>query len=599
MYIITIIKNIFKILNKKQKVRLFLLLLFFLASAVVQIVGVASIAPFIAIVSNPEIIQNNPFLSFLYGFLGSDSNHDFIIAFALLSVVMILISNGISGLTLWMLTTYSMKVGGQLQSKLYENFLRREYIYHKVTNYTKIISSISQEVPRFIYMVMQPFLLLMSNLFVATLILLGLIFLNPVIAFFSGLIIGGSYFVTYVIIKKSLVKHGKLVTDRNSGVQSILSESFIGIKDIKLNSLEDNYSREFNKINFKGLNSSAYITLSGDLPRFVIESISFAAILLLAVFLLTSAESKDNVISLLSIYALAGYKLLPTMQQLYRSMSNMSANGSVVGELKEEISQLVQLPRTSKSEPLKSIHSLKIENITYQYPNSSKAVINEVSLFFRLGSLNTIAGASGSGKSTLADIMLGLLPACSGSIAIDNQSLSDDLIDSYQRSIGYVPQSIFILDDTVVANVAFGVPKAEIDYEKVSRALHQASAMSFVEKLPEGVETRLGQDGKRLSGGQRQRIGIARSLYRESKILILDEPTSALDIDSEFEFMSLLQVLKTEVLIIVISHRPAAIKLSDYIVMLEDGRVVADGSYELLRKDNIYFKNMMEKGFMH
>jgi ABC-type multidrug transport system fused ATPase/permease subunit len=599
MYIITIIKNIFKILNKKQKVRLFLLLLFFLASAVVQIVGVASIAPFIAIVSNPEIIQNNPFLSFLYDFLGSDSNHDFIIAFALLSVVMILISNGISGLTLWMLTTYSMKVGGQLQSKLYENFLRREYIYHKVTNYTKIISSISQEVPRFIYMVMQPFLLLMSNLFVATLILLGLIFLNPVIAFFSGLIIGGSYFVTYVIIKKSLVKHGKLVTDRNSGVQSILSESFIGIKDIKLNSLEDNYSREFNKINFKGLNSSAYITLSGDLPRFVIESISFAAILLLAVFLLTSAESKDNVISLLSIYALAGYKLLPTMQQLYRSMSNMSANGSVVGELKEEISQLVQLPRTSKSEPLKSIHSLKIENITYQYPNSSKAVINEVSLFFRLGSLNTIAGASGSGKSTLADIMLGLLPACSGSIAIDNQSLSDDLIDSYQRSIGYVPQSIFILDDTVVANVAFGVPKAEIDYEKVSRALHQASAMSFVEKLPEGVETRLGQDGKRLSGGQRQRIGIARSLYRESKILILDEPTSALDIDSEFEFMSLLQVLKTEVLIIVISHRPAAIKLSDYIVMLEDGRVVADGSYELLRKDNIYFKNMMEKGFMH
>ncbi|WP_198300738.1 ABC transporter ATP-binding protein [Cellvibrio sp. PSBB006] len=578
---------------------MFLLLLFFLASAVVQIVGVASIAPFIAIVSNPEIIQNNPFLSFLYGFLGSDSNHDFIIAFALLSVVMILISNGISGLTLWMLTTYSMKVGGQLQSKLYENFLRREYIYHKVTNYTKIISSISQEVPRFIYMVMQPFLLLMSNLFVATLILLGLIFLNPVIAFFSGLIIGGSYFVTYVIIKKSLVKHGKLVTDRNSGVQSILSESFIGIKDIKLNSLEDNYSREFNKINFKGLNSSAYITLSGDLPRFVIESISFAAILLLAVFLLTSAESKDNVISLLSIYALAGYKLLPTMQQLYRSMSNMSANGSVVGELKEEISQLVQLPRTSKSEPLKSIHSLKIENITYQYPNSSKAVINEVSLFFRLGSLNTIAGASGSGKSTLADIMLGLLPACSGSIAIDNQSLSDDLIDSYQRSIGYVPQSIFILDDTVVANVAFGVPKAEIDYEKVSRALHQASAMSFVEKLPEGVETRLGQDGKRLSGGQRQRIGIARSLYRESKILILDEPTSALDIDSEFEFMSLLQVLKTEVLIIVISHRPAAIKLSDYIVMLEDGRVVADGSYELLRKDNIYFKNMMEKGFMH
>ena len=599
MYIISIIKNIFKILSKKQKFRLFLLLSFFFASAIVQIVGVASIAPFIAIVSNPEVIQDNPLLKFLYDFLEYDSTHEFIIGFALLSVVMILISNGISGLTLWMLTTYSMKVGGQLQSRLYENFLRREYIYHKVTNYTKIISSISQEVPRFIYMVMQPFLLMMSNLFVTILILLGLIILNPAIAFFSGLIIGGSYFLTYIVIKKSLVKHGKLVTDRNSGVQSILSESFIGIKDIKLNSLEDNYSKEFKKINYRGLNSSAYITLSGDIPRFVIESISFAAILLLAVFLLSNSESQDNVISLLSIYALAGYKLLPTMQQIYRSMSNMSANGSVVGELKDEISKLVQSPRLSTSGPLKSVHSLKVEDITYRYPNSPKPVIKEVSLLFRLGSLNTIAGSSGSGKSTLADIMLGLLPACSGNIVIDNQLLNDDLIDSYQRSIGYVPQSIFILDDTVVANVAFGVPKTEIDYEKVSRALHQANAMSFVKNLPEGMETRLGQDGKRLSGGQRQRIGIARSLYRESKILILDEPTSALDIDSEFEFMSLLQVLKTEVLIIVISHRPAAIKLSDYIVVLEEGRVIADGPYELLKKDNIYFKNMMEKGFMH
>lgn len=598
MYILQIISNIFRVIDDQHRIKLIVLMCFFLFSALVQIVGVASIAPFITILSNQDLIHKNEALFYLYDFFGFENNKQFIIAFAGASLGMIVLSNAISALTLWLLLKFSVLVGGDLQQKLYSNILHREYIFHKTTNYNKSISTISQETPRFVYMVLQPFLLMVSNLCVAVIILLGLLLINPFIAFASGALIGGSYLFTYIMIKKSLLRHGKIVTQRNDGVQAILSESFIGVKDIKLGSLEDKYTSAFGALNHKGLNSAAYIALSGDVPKFVIETISFGAILLLAIVLLFNSESTDTVISILSIYALAGYKLLPTMQQVYKSISSMSANGSVVSDLRYELSRDISQKSAVGDFRMDQVKSLELKNISYFYPNVTEPALNKVNLRFELAKLNTIAGPSGSGKSTLADVMLGLLPHSQGSLLINDVALDEQSLAIYQRNVGYVPQSIFILDDTVVANVAFGVQREDIDLRKVHDALKQANALEFVERMPQGINTPLGQDGKLLSGGQRQRIGIARALYRESRVLILDEPTSALDIESEYELMTLLGRLKTEVLVIVISHRPAAIKLSDAITIVEQGRIVATGSYSDLKENNSDFREMMEKGFI-
>jgi len=598
MYILEIIGNIFRVIDDRHRIKLVVLMCFFLFSALVQIVGVASIAPFITILSNQSLIHQNEALSFLYRLFDFDNNKQFIIAFAAASLGMIILSNGISALTLWLLLKFSVLVGGDLQRKLYSNFLHREYIFHKTTNYNKSISMISQETPRFVYMVLQPFLLLVSNLCVAVIILLGLLLINPLIAFASGALIGGSYLLTYVMVKRSLLRHGKIVTQRNDGIQAILSESFIGVKDIKLGSLEDKYTRAFGELNHKGLNSAAFISLSGDVPKFVIETISFGAILLLAIVLLFTSESTDSVISILSIYALAGYKLLPTMQQVYKSISSMSANGSVVSDLRYELNKEVAKNSSVIHSRMDQVRSLELREVYYYYPKVEEPALNKISLRFELGKLNTIAGPSGSGKSTLADVMLGLLPYSQGVMLVNDVALDQHSLTSYQRNLGYVPQNIFILDDTVVANVAFGVAQEAIDLEKVYEALRQANALEFVERLPQGIHTSLGQDGKLLSGGQRQRIGIARALYGDSRILILDEPTSALDIESEYELMTLLGKLKSKVLVIVISHRPAAIKLSDAITIVEQGRVLATGSYAALREGNASFREMMEKGFI-
>ncbi|RYY02694.1 MAG: ABC transporter ATP-binding protein [Gammaproteobacteria bacterium] len=598
MYIIKIIRNIFKLLSKEQRSKMLLLQIFFVFSAVVQVVGVASIAPFIGIISNPETIHSNTFLKLLHDFLGAESDQQFIIIFAVLSVSMIFFSNAVSALTLWLLLKFSISIGSELQYKLYSSFLNREYLFHKSTNYTQQISAISQEAPRFVYMVLQPYLLLCSNAFIAIIILLGLLFLSPLIALASAFIIGGAYTITYWLIKKSLVRHGKILTEKYEALQSILSESFIGIKDIKLNTLENKYSNVYKTTNFSGLNSSAFIVLAGDIPKFAIEAISFGAILVFAIILLLAKGNDGSVVAILSIYAIAGYKLLPTMQQIYKSAASMSANGGVAAELKEQLHEYVVKADELNVQPLQTIKKIELAAISYKYPTATETVLNGINVEFNKGQLNTIAGPSGSGKSTLADIMLGLLQPISGDINIDGERLTKNTLTNYQHSIGYVPQHIFILDDTVIGNVAFGVEIENIDIEKVKRALVQANAMEFVEKLPLKLNTNLGQDGKLLSGGQRQRIGIARALYRDNKVLILDEPTSALDIESEFELMSLLGKLKYDVLTVVISHRPAAIKLSDKICILESGQMLAQGSYSELMRSNRHFQELMEKGFM-
>lgn len=599
MYILNVIFSVYAVLNREQKIKMLFLQLFFAVSALVQVVGIASIAPFIGVLSNPESIHNNTALAALYELGEFASNNEFITAFALLSIGMIIISNAVNAITLWLQLRFSIYVGSSIQFQLFQKFINRDYLFHKSTNYNHLISIISSDAPRFIYMVLQPYLLMCSQIFIAAIILVGLLFLDPIIAMGSAALIGGAYLGTYWVIKKSLKKHGDIITERNRLVQGILSESFIGIKDIKLNALEKKYTENYRTVNQRGLVSSAYIALSGDLPRFAIETICFGAILLFAILLLSNDSTHENVISILSIYAIAGYKLLPTMQQIYKSISSISANGGVVRELQASLATKTKPSESIHAVPMQKVNLIELRNIFYAYPNTDKPALKDVTLNFELSQLNTIAGPSGSGKSTLADIILGLLPLASGQLNVNNQCIKGELLHSYQSAIGYVPQHIFILDDDVISNVAFGVERNNVDIEQVKRALVHANAMEFVEKLPKGLQTGLGQDGKLLSGGQRQRIGIARALYRNNKVLILDEPTSALDIESEHELMILLNQLKKDILVIVISHRPAAIKLSDKISVIADGKLIADGSYSQLYSESDYFKSMIEKGFMN
>jgi ABC-type multidrug transport system fused ATPase/permease subunit len=594
MYIFNVIKTILSVLDAPARKKYLALQLVFFFSAFFQVVGIASIGPFISILSNPDVIHTNTVLSWAYQQFGFETDLQFIIASALGSLILILLSNAVAGMTMWLTFRFSVSFGSSLQQKIYRNFLFNDYLSHKTENYTKKITVVATQVPRFVYMLFQPFLLLTSQLFIVMLILVGLLVLDPLLAFIASGIIGGSYLATYIVLRKRLAYHGAVISEKNNQVQRILSESFIGIKDVKLDSLENRYIDRFNTINVRGLKSQAFIALAGDLPKFVIESISFGAILVLALVLLTTQDDIRSVVPLLSIYALAGYKLLPTMQQIYKSLSSLSGHGSVANIIKNRLKSAAADP----SEGFEQTKSMRIDQVTlseadFFYNADSAPAVHNVSLTLNRGEIYSLVGHSGSGKSTLADVILGLLKLHSGKLIVNNEVLKTADLSSFRKKVGYVAQTIFILDDNVVNNVAFGVPEAEIDIDRAKHALTLANADEFVDKLPKGIYSNLGQDGKLLSGGQRQRIGIARALYKKTDLLVLDEPTSALDMESEYKLMTTLNSLKQNLIILVISHRPASIKMSDKIILMAAGQLEDIGPYKDLVTRNDNFREMM------
>ena len=597
MYIVSVIRNILSILRKGYWGRYKRIQVVYLFNAIFQVAGVASIGPFISVLSNPGLIESNFLLSYFYQALAFDNHRDFVVFLAFTSLGIIVFSNAFSALSTWLTFRFTVGVGSSLQRRLYHHYLMRDYIDHKMNNYNSKISMVSQETLRFVYMLLQPFLLLISQALVALIIAVGLIILDPILALSATLVVGGSYLLMYLLIRKKVNYLGKVIFARNRMVQKIQSESYSGIKDLKLKKLEDFYKRKFDKENVRGLNAQAFIAQSGELPRYLMEAISFSAILVLAIILVVSGTEFSGVVSVLSIYALAGYKLLPTMQQMYKSVSSLSGHGDLAKTLLQELPEDDTSSDSDRREcdSGETVKSIELDNVSYQYPGADNFAVKDVSLSLKQGRIYSIVGPSGSGKSTVTDLLLFLLEPTSGGLKVNGEQVEFSNSSGFQGQVGYVGQSIFILDDNVIKNVAFGYDESNVDLDRVWQCLELANAAEFVRDLPHGIETNLAQDGRAISGGQKQRIGIARALYNNARILVLDEPTSALDIESEFNFMKTMESLKSDRIIFIVSHRPAAIKMSDHIILMDSGGIVQEGSLlELAEKDH-HFRELMNK----
>jgi len=313
-----------------------------------------------------------------------------------------------------------------------------------------------------------------------------------------------------------------------------------------------------------------------ELPRFLLESLAFCALLAFGAVLLLAGEAPQVVVTTLSVYAMAGYRLLPAAQNLFRSAAAVRGNAEVLPQLEADVQRgrAVAPPDEATVEPFPDA-PIVLEGVGYQYPGTPAPVLHAVSAHIPRHAITVLVGASGAGKSTLADLLLGLLRPDTGRLCIGDRPLAD-AITGWQRQIGYVPQELFLLDDSIAANIAFGDP-AGVDRARVLRAAQQADLGPLLEALPEGMDYGVGERGALLSGGQRQRLGIARALYREPAVLVLDEATSALDPQSEREVLATLASLKATTTIVMIAHRPAAIRAADAVLWLDGGRLMAAG----------------------
>lgn len=582
------------LLSPRQKRHYLLLQGVFFLTALVQIAGVASVAPFIALVSNPALIHTNRFAIMFGNLVGATSDKQFLVMFAVSLMAMIALSNAVQAYALWLTVGFGKRLGIELQRDIFHGYIHRDYVSFSRVNSSTLIATVTYSIGRLVYMVVTPLLNLISSAFVVILIVSGLLVYRPMVGLVGGAIVGAGYYAVFVLVKKRLEKHGKAVGDGAHKKHRLLTESLGGIKEIKLAGSESEYESRLDVVARASLTSETLIAMYGDLPRFFLEALALCALLGLGIVLLLNTDTPSSIVGVLSLYAMAGYRLLPAAQTVFKSASQLRANADVIDELKPH----VEIGRATKhreqnAAPVGAFAMGPIEcrNLSYVYPGTESPVLRDVSFAIPERSIAVLVGASGAGKSTMADLLLGLLTPSSGEIRVGGRPIADE-IKGWQRNVGYVAQSIFILDDTIAANICFGTSQAP-DMDRVRRAAQLAQLDDFIQTLPEQFDFRVGERGALLSGGQRQRLGIARALYRDCDLIVMDEATSALDSLTERDVIGTLEHLKETKTVVMIAHRISTIRCADQVILFADGRLVADGTFDELVRTNPMFREMV------
>jgi HlyD family secretion protein len=571
----------------------FLLVLFCL-SALLQVAGVASLAPYISLLTNTNQIHENEWVRRGYEAIGAQSDAKFLAIIALCIVCLIAFSNAVVAFITWSLFRFSMNLGGEFQSSIYRSYLRQDYVAFSGMNSASMIAMLTQETPRFVFMVVQPTLVLVSQVFVVVILASVLLYVDPLLALSALAVVGAGYALVYQILQRRLKLHGENIARTDRGRLKLLNESLGGVKEVKLLGIEAYYERQVDKATRGGLRSLSMISLFGDLPKFMLETIAFGAMLGLAAYLLLTGTPTAEIVAVLSLYAMAGYKLLPAAQGIFKAISQIKANQSVISSLYPQVMTGRNLTLSSVDACVRHewLGNLRFTALDYQYPTASSRVLRDITVEIPKGRITAIVGNSGAGKSTLLDLMLGLLRPSSGSMWVGKELISGDNLRAWQAEIGYIPQSIFLVDDTIAANICFGEVN-ECDQGRLRDAARLANLEEVIAKLPGGYEYVVGERGGLLSGGQRQRVGIARALYRSPSVLIMDEATSALDAVSEREVMSAVAALGDQVTVILVAHRASTIRYADYVIHMDSGIVAGHGSVEALLERSAGFRMLM------
>ncbi len=591
-------KNILAIFDKQEKIRVFVIFLGILIHGIIELTSVASIIPFMSLVMDTSIIERNSLLNGVYVYFGYENYRDFLIFSGLIVFFLLASSNAFSAFIFWWITRFVHFQSFRLSQNMLSNYLYQPYHFFLDRNTSDLSKNVLSEVNRIIIGVVYPFLLAASKIIIIIFLLALIIYANPSLSISIALVLSFSYGMIYLFVRNNLREIGEKSTESVLNKFKHANEAFSGIKDIKLKGSEkqfiDKYSapaKDFALYTSK----SAIVSL---LPRYALETFAFGGILLIVVYLLATNNNYLDVIPIVSLYALAGYRLMPSLQQVYHSFVQIRYNKPAMEILIRDMNSFKKYQSSINNLDQKSLKpfekELRLIKISYRYPGTNENVLNNINVSFKCKSLNAVVGSTGSGKTTLIDLMLGLLKPLNGYILIDNQKIDSSNLTSWQKKLGYVPQNIYLIDDTIKNNIAFAIPEKDIDYDRVLKAAKLAELDEYVDSLPDKFNTYVGERGVRISGGQAQRIGIARALYNDPDILVFDEATSSLDNITEKNIMNSITKLKSKKTIIIIAHRLSTIKNCDQIHFLEKGEIASSGTYSELINKNLNFMKMVE-----
>lgn len=597
--VIDIIRKLAALLSPKELRQTYLLLGMFVVMAMLDVAGIASIIPFMAVLASPEIVQSNRFLNAAYTALGFEEPNRFLFFLGVLVFVTLVVSITFKGVTNWAILHFNAMRNYSVSRRLVAGYFGKSYEWFLNRHSAELGKAALSEVQFVVEKGMVPVMRMLSNGTVVVAILLFLIAVDPVLAFLVGGVIGGAYTLIYLTFRRLLSRIGEDRVTANAARFKVLSETLGGIKEIKLGRLAHGALKSFDSAAKRFSRTQLIGAALSVLPRFALEIVSFGSILLLILFLMRREEGLEAVLPVISVYAFAGYRLMPALQMVYDQATMLRFTGPAIDRLYDDFAAIEAEDESVLPAPKKLVpeRTISFDNVTYVYPNAERSAIKELSLVIPVQSTVGIVGKSGSGKTTAVDVILGLLRPNNGYLRVDDIEIALENLGSWQGSLGYVPQQIFLSDDSIAANIAFGRPRKSIDRQAVERAARAANLHDFiVEELPDGYDTIVGERGIRLSGGQRQRIGIARALYNGPQVLVLDEATSALDSVTEEAVMDAVHNLGGKTTIILIAHRLTTVRECDYIFILEQGELVGEGTYEDLSANHPRFRALAGHG---
>ena len=581
------------------KVELILLLFAFLFVSVLDAVGIGLIGPFLALATNPAVIKQNIWLSNIYGVLGLKSTNQFIGLLGLAIIAIFYLKSFLYYQVQRYVHRFCFTQQVKIRLRLLHTYLFLPYTFHLRTNSANLIQNIINESQNFSYSVAIPLLNSISNLFVLVVIvsLLAITDLAATVSVIGGMLIA---YLPFHLVRHKIVKWGKEGVDANTEMLRIVNHAIGGLKETRVIGCEEFFEKQLETQVKRFARVATLFHIFQMLPKIIIESLLITFVVGLVSLSLLFEQRSQNLVSVLGIFAIASIRLLPSASQLISSMGVLRNFKPTLERLymdmkeieKPEAVRYLKLSRGAvpnswlKSDHPNSLNAampftnkIVIDRLNYHYPEASSNALTDISLRIKKGESIALIGKSGAGKTTMVDVFLGLLIPQSGDIQVDGLSVYGCL-RSWQNLIGYIPQSIFLTDDTIEGNIAFGVPVAQIDRERLNRAIQLAQLADLIEQLPEGMKTMVGEHGVRLSGGQRQRIGIARALYHEREILVLDEATSALDNETENLISQAIQELSRTKTMIVIAHRLTTVEHCDRIYQMENGKIVKYGTYQ-------------------
>lgn len=590
---IQIFRKIRGVLDARERRNALMLLCLMLVAAFVEVVGVASVMPFVAILADPTIVSANRHLNWAFTTMGFTDPRSFMVLLGLVTVLVFLGALTIKAVTTYSILRFSNMRAHSISTRLLTGYLSQPYVFYLGRNTAELSKTLFSEVGEVTNGVLIPALKLISNTIVALFIAILLLVVDPLLTVIIGAVLGGSFTLIYVLSRRTLRRFGEQRVQDNTARFVLASEAMNGIKDLRLLGRERYYLDRFRKVSHRFCRQAAISKAIGDIPHLAIQGVAFGGVLLLVLYLTARHNGLSGAMPIIVLYAFAGYRMLPAFQEIFKNSTQMRYYSPALDRLHADLELTgTGTLESSETAPVRLEGAIEVKDVSFAYPGTNRPTIKGVSLTIPKGSSAAFIGRTGAGKSTIVDLITGLLEPQKGFIAIGGTPLTPDNLCGWQRTIGYVPQTIFLTDASIAENIAFGIPPQEIDLQAVQRAAKSAHIHDFIASgLPDGYQTLVGERGIRLSGGQRQRIGIARALYHNPQVVVFDEATSALDNSTEEAVIEAINDLVGEKTVILIAHRLTTVQRCDTIYLLAEGSIRAAGTYEDLL-DNEDFQRL-------